>query len=183
MPIYELLGLQRPKTIAPAEEEIFRHVARQLDAMNPEEARFLAAFAFILNRVARADSHIGSGETREMEQQVQHWGGLTPAQAVLVVQIAKSTSRVLGTAEDLQVSEQFRLLSLPAQRQELLHCMFAVSAADGSISGVEEALIRKIAVELGLSEPDFDDVRSSYRHKWQAGQPEPVGPASRKRRR
>jgi uncharacterized tellurite resistance protein B-like protein len=86
----------------------------------------------------------------------------------LVVQIAKSTSRVLGTAEDLQVSEQFKWLSLPVQRQELLHCLFAVSAADSGISGVEEALIRKIAVELGLSEPDFDDVRSSYRKKRQS---------------
>jgi len=179
MPIYELLGLQ----FHPVDTKTFREVTRQLEAMDPEEARFLAAFAFSLNRVARADSHISDVETQEMEQQVEYWGGLTPAQSVLVVQIAKSTSRLLGTAEDLQVSEQFKELALPVQCQELLHCMMAVSAADGSISGVEEALIRKIAVELGLSEPDFDEVRSNYRQKWLAGRSKPVGPSPRRRLR
>jgi hypothetical protein len=66
--MYELLGLQRRNTGRPVDAETIRSIARQLDAMDPEEARFLTAFAFILNRVARADSQISDEETHEMEQ-------------------------------------------------------------------------------------------------------------------
>jgi uncharacterized tellurite resistance protein B-like protein len=130
--------------------------------LEPDQARYLAAFAFILSRVARADAGISASETREMERTVAFWGGLSAAQAVLVVEIAKAQSTVLVATDLEQVIQQFKSLSMPVQRQELLHCLFAVSQADDAITGVEEALARQIASQLGLSERDYLDIRSSY---------------------
>ena len=47
---------------------------------------------------------------------------------------------------------------------ELLHCLFAVSAADESISSIEEERIRQIARELGFGHRDYIAARSEYSH-------------------
>jgi uncharacterized tellurite resistance protein B-like protein len=47
----------------------------------------------------------------------------------------------------------------------MLHCLFAVAAADDSISGDEEEQVRRIAKELGFSDREFVDVRSAYNDK------------------
>ena len=54
---------------------------------------------------------------------------------------------------------------MPAQREELLHCLFAISAADDSISSQEESVVRQIASEIGLSDRDYLAIRSTYNHK------------------
>lgn len=164
--IRKLLGLAPEKTSeASSDTETVRRIVRELETMDPEKARYLAAFAFVLARVAHADAHVSAEETLEMERSVTAWGGLTAAQATLVVEIAKLQTSLLGATEDYVVTRQFKLLSTPEQREELLHALFAVSAADDSISNVEEALVRQIAGELGLADRDFLAVRSRYNHK------------------
>jgi uncharacterized tellurite resistance protein B-like protein len=164
--IRKLLGL--PGADEPARDrdtETVRRIVRELGAMEPERARYLAAFAFILSRGAHADLHVSPEETRAMEDAVALWGGLSAAQAVLVVQIAQSQSSLFGATQDFVVTRQFGTMSTPAQREELLHCLFAVSAADDSISSAEESVLRQIATELGLSDRDFLAIRSTYNHK------------------
>jgi uncharacterized tellurite resistance protein B-like protein len=164
--IRKLLGL--PGADEPARDrdtETVRRIVQELGAMEPERARYLAAFAFILSRGAHADLHISPEETQEMEGAVARWGGLSPAQSVLVVQIAQSQSSLFGATQDFVVTRQFGTMSTPAQREELLHCLFAVSAADDSISSEEESVLRQIASELGLSDRDFLAIRSTYNHK------------------
>jgi uncharacterized tellurite resistance protein B-like protein len=166
MSIWKLLGLQ-PREVPGQDRdtETVRRIARELESMEPDQARYLAAFAFILSRVAQADAHVSPEETQEMERTVARWGGLSAAQTVLVVQIARTQASLFGGTEDFLVTRQFKTLSTPAQRAELLHCLFAVSAADDSISSVEEATIRQIASELGLADRDFLGLRSSYNDK------------------
>lgn len=130
--------------------------------MDPERARYLAAFAYILGRVAHADLDISSEETAAMEEIVRRLGGLSDEQAVLVVQIAKSQNRLIGGTENFLVTREFRDISTAEQRAELLDCLFAVSAADGSISSAEETQIRQIASELGFSHRDFVEAMSHY---------------------
>ena len=38
-----------------------------LDHLEPDRARYLAAFAYLLGRVAHADQHVSTEETRSME--------------------------------------------------------------------------------------------------------------------
>ena len=133
--------------------------------MEPERARFLAAFAYLLSRVANADLDISAEETRRMEAIVRRFGELPETQAILIVEIAKSQSRLFGGTEDFKVAREFKQLADRDQRRDLLHCLFAVSAADDEISGVEETQIRQIAEEMGFSHRELVQVRSAYNDK------------------
>ncbi len=142
-----------------------RRIVRALEEMEGERARFVAAFAYLLGRVANADLHISADETRQMEEIVRGFGDLPAEQAVLVVQIAKSQNRLFGGTEDFQVAREFKGLASREEREDLLHCLFAVSAADDEITGEEEARIRQIADELGFTHREYVDVRAHYNEK------------------
>jgi uncharacterized tellurite resistance protein B-like protein len=161
--ILKLLGLgDAAEATAPGTTETVRKIVSELEAMDAEKARFVAAFSYILGRVAHADMEISVQETRKMEEIVHSLGHLPEDQSVLVVQIAKSQNRLFGGTENFLVTREFVEISTNGQRQELLDCLFAVSAADESISGVEEAQIRQIASELGFSHRDYVTARSAY---------------------
>ncbi len=150
---------------AGGETATVRKIVRALEEMDGERARFIAAFAYLLSRVANADLDISGDETREMEEIVRRFGELPEEQAVLIVEIAKSQNRLFGGTEDFQVAQEFKRLSSREQREELLHCLFGVSAADDEISSDEETRIRQIADELGFSHREYVDVRTHYNDK------------------
>ncbi|MEM7588265.1 MAG: TerB family tellurite resistance protein [Acidobacteriota bacterium] len=163
--LLDLFRSRSQETRGSGETETVRKIVRALDAMEGERAQFIAAFAYLLSRVANADLEISGEETGKMEEIVQRFGELPEEQAILIVEIAKSQNRLFGGTEDFQVAQEFKRLSTREQRVELLHCLFGVSAADNEISGTEEAQIRQIADELGFSHREYIDVRSSYNDK------------------
>ncbi len=63
------------------------------------------------------------------------------------------------------MARELRRLASRDERRELLRCMFAVSAADESISGAEEKQLRQIAEELGFSHREYVEVRAEYNQK------------------
>jgi uncharacterized tellurite resistance protein B-like protein len=140
-------------------------IVRELDKLEPERARYLAAFAYVLSRVAGADLHISDVETGRMVEIVRRLGHIPDAQAVLVVEIAKSQNRLFGGTENFLVTRQFKEMATGDQRRELLDCLFGVSAADDAISGEEEAQIWQIATELGFSHPEYVKARLAYSDK------------------
>jgi len=142
-----------------------RRIAGQLERLPPDTAKFLAAFAYVLARVANADLEIDESETTEMEQIVHGLAELSEAEAALVVQIAQSQNRMLGGTENYVVTREFRKVSTPEQRASLLQCLFAVAAADGSITTDESREIASIGEELGFTRPEINSLRSEYRDK------------------
>jgi uncharacterized tellurite resistance protein B-like protein len=165
--IRKLLGLETQPGAAERDpdSETVRRIARELDSLEPERARYLAAFAFLLSRVAHADAHVSPEEQQAIERTVERWGGLSSAQAALVVQIAKAQAILFGATENFLVARQFKTMATSEQRTELLHCLFAISAADDSISSAEEAAVRQIAAELEVTDRDYLAIRASYNHK------------------
>lgn len=158
-----------------------RRIVGQLEALDPDQARYIAAFAYILSRVANADREISTDETRAMEEIVQRLGHLPEEQAILVVEIAKVQSRLLGGTENFLVTREFKELATKEQLGEMLDCLFAVSIADDSISGPEEAQLRQIASELGFSHREFVTARAKYSDKRDVLRPlreEPGSPGS-----
>jgi len=145
-----------------AETETVRKVIDALDNLDEERARFVAAFGYILSRVADADSRISPEETREMEQLVMARGHFREEQALIVVQMAKQRNHLFGATENFLVTREFDRIATREQKLELLDCLFAVSAAEGGISLVEDNEIRQIASELHLDHPDFIQVRSGW---------------------
>ncbi len=148
---------------ADAETTTVRRIVAELESLPPERSRFLAGFAYILSRAAHADLDISDDETRAMERIVMEFGHLPEAQAVLVVEMAKSQSRLQGGTEDYLVTREFRTSATDEQRMDVLRCCFAVGAADTSISAEENAEINQIADELGLPRAHVNTVRGEYR--------------------
>ncbi|MFQ5718650.1 MAG: TerB family tellurite resistance protein [Acidobacteriota bacterium] len=162
-----LLGL--PETTAPAaaspgaETATVRKIVDALDRMDPERARLLAAWAYILGRVAHADLDISAAETHAMERVMIERAGLPEDQAILVVQIAKSQNLLFGSTENYLVTREFSRLASREQKRALIDCLFAVSAADETVSTVEDNEIRVICQELKLDHDDFIAARTAYR--------------------
>ncbi|MBN2494565.1 MAG: TerB family tellurite resistance protein [Deltaproteobacteria bacterium] len=167
MSLWELLGLKRkPAEDAAgdrAETRTVREIIQTLDALPAEEARFVASFAYLLSRVAHADLDISSRETDEMERIVVQVGGLSEAQAAVVVQMAKTHTRLFGGTEDFLVAREFGKLARPDQKRALLRCLFAVSAADETISSVEDNAIKQIADELRIDRDEVNAMRSEFK--------------------
>jgi uncharacterized tellurite resistance protein B-like protein len=137
-------------------------IERALTELPPADARYLAAFAYILHRVARADHDISDDESGLIEQLVATRGGLTPERARLVVQIARSENLRHGGTEDFIVTREFEKAASRDQKLALLDCLFAVSAIDQSIRTVEENEIRRVASEIKLDHTDYIAVRAAH---------------------
>lgn len=145
-----------------AETETVRKVVDALNQLEPSRARFIAAFGYLLSRVANADMNISPEETRAMERIVMESGGLPEEQALIVVEMAKERAQLFGGTENFLVTREFDRIATREQKLALLDCLFAVSAAEDDISLVEDNEIRQIASELHLDHPDFISVRSAW---------------------
>jgi uncharacterized tellurite resistance protein B-like protein len=146
-----------------ADTEAVRKIAGALERLDPDRARYLAAFAYLLSRVASADLKISPEETRAMERIVVERGALPEEQAVLVVHAAKTQNALFGGVENFLVTREFNRIATREQKLALLHCLFSVSKADASVSTVEDVTIRQIASELHLEHHEFIAVKSAYR--------------------
>jgi uncharacterized tellurite resistance protein B-like protein len=153
--------LKRPPADEPGSAAI-RRIAAELAALPADQARHLAAFAYLLGRVAHADRDVSDAESARMADLVRDVGGVSPEQADLVVEIAKAQNRLLGHVENFTVAREFREVATDEQRQRLLDCLFAVSAAEAGISAEEESQVRQIASELGFSHGEYVAARSAW---------------------
>ena len=166
MSLLRFLGLGgSPDAAAESETETVRRIAARLERLEPETAKYLATFAYVLARVANADLQIDEEETREMQRRVASVVSLSPEETALVIEIAKSQARLLGGTENYTVTREFRRIASLEQRRELLFCLFAVAAADGSISATENAEINAIGDELGMDRQELAALRASWRDK------------------
>jgi uncharacterized tellurite resistance protein B-like protein len=153
------LGLEKPDApeIAP-----LRDTLDALDHLEPERARYLAGFAYLLGRVAHADQHASPEETNTMEALVMDHGGLSHDQAMLVVQLAKTSNLLFGGTANFLVAREFSAHATYEQKLALLRCLFAVSTSDAAISMAEEGEIHRIANELRIDHPDLVALRVAH---------------------
>ena len=152
-----------PETARDADETAtVRRIVAELEALEPEQRRYLAGFAYVISRAAHADLHIAHDETELMERIVGDIGGLPPAQAVLVVEIAKHQTELYGGTEDYLVTREWARRAREEQRMALVEACFAVVAADHAITAEEYAELTQIADELDLSRPQLNLIRREY---------------------
>ena len=165
MGIRSFLGLPEPQPAAASETATVRKVVEALDHLDEERARFIAAFGYILGRVAHADLKISPEETAAMERIIMEHAQLPAEQAMVVVQTAKTHNQLFGGTENFLVTREFHRAATREQKMTLLDCAFAVAAAEGHVSGAEDNEIRQIASELRLDHPDFIAVRSRWKDR------------------
>lgn len=167
MVLRRFLGSREPSGAAltpagEAETATVRRIVAELEALDPAQRRHLAGFAYVLSRAAHADLHISESETRLMEQVVVDIGRLPPAQAVLVIEIAKHQTQMYGGTEDYLVTREFAARATEEQRLALVEACFAVVAADHEISAEEYAELTQIADELALTRAQLNVIRRDY---------------------
>lgn len=163
MPLQTLrswLGLNRQDTPEPTP---LRELVEALDRLEPDRARHLARFAYLLGRVALADRHISPEETRAMEALVREEGELTADQALLVVTLAKSSNLLFGGTADFQVAQEFADHASYEEKLALARCLFAVASTDQSISMAEETEIHRIANQLKIEPKNLTALRVEHR--------------------
>jgi len=166
MSLSRFFGFHSPEAAAGhAETDTVRKITQALDRLAPDRARYIAAFAYILGRVATSDLSVSETEIREMEHLVMEVGGLPEEQAIIVVQIAKTRSVLFGATENFLVTREFAGISSREEKLRLLECLFAVSASDDGISAVEDNEIRQISSELQLEHRDYIAVRYKFRDR------------------
>ena len=154
------LGLDSAETqdIAPLRETL-----DALDHLEPERARYLAAFAYLLGRIAHADHVVSPEETSAMETLVREQGQLSLEQAMVVVQLAKTSNRLFGGTANFLIAREFATLATYDQKLALMRCLFALAATDDTISTAEEGELHRIAMELRIDRPDLVALRVSHR--------------------
>ena len=154
------LGLGQPET---SDHSPLRAVVDALDRIEPDRARHLARFAYLLGRVAHADRHVSPEETSAMERLVQEEGGLDSEQAMLVVSLAKSSNLLFGGTADFQVAQEFCETASYDQKLALARCLFAVASTDEAISMAEETEIHRITSHLKIEPADLTRLRLDHR--------------------
>jgi uncharacterized tellurite resistance protein B-like protein len=139
-----------------------RRIVSKLEAMPPEQARFVAAAAYILARAANADLDISDGETDAIERELQAHESLDEPTAILVTEMAKLQAKTVGGTEDFVVTREFKAIATEQQRLGILHACFAISAVNASISAEENAVLKEIADELDIDDATLNGIRAEY---------------------
>ena len=155
------LGVERLDT---HESAPLRETLEALDHLEPHRARYLAAFAYLLGRVAHADQHVSPEETRAMEALLMEQGQ-SHDQAMVVVQLAKTSNRLFGGTANFLVAREFSELATYDEKLALMRCLFALSATDDTISTAEEGEIHRIANELRIDPPDLVALRVAQQRR------------------
>src|ERR671918_2787151 len=148
-----------------ADDQEFAPLRETLDALDhlePDRARYLASFAYVLGRVAHADQHVSPEETRAMEALVREHGQLSQDQAMLVVQLAKTSNLLFGGTANFLVAREFSALATYDEKVALMRCLFALSATDDAISTAEEGEIHRVAKELRIDHHDLIALRVAH---------------------
>jgi uncharacterized tellurite resistance protein B-like protein len=160
----KVLGDEAAGDPVPADDSVHA-ILDALDGLPRDQARYVATFAYVLGRAANADQETSAAETRRMRDILMRVGGLDEEVAAVAVQAATHRNVLFGSTDDFVVTREFRNLSTVHQRRELVDGAFAIVAADDSISGIEEVEVRKIASELGFTDPEYLAIRQKWNDK------------------
>ena len=142
-----------------------RRIAARLERLPIEQARLVASAAYTLARAAQADLEISPEETAAIEMELQAHESLDEPTAVLVTEMAKLQARTVGGTEDFIVTREFVALATNDQKIDVLRACFAVSAASGSISAEETAVLNQIAKELSVDTDVLNSIRNEFRDR------------------
>jgi uncharacterized tellurite resistance protein B-like protein len=158
-----MLGLGGPDD-GPVGTETVSAIAQAVDGLEPERARFVAAFAYLLSRVAFADHDVTEGERETMERELTDLAGIDAERAAEAIALAVHATERHGATEDYQVVREFRALATEEEKMRLLRCLFAISAHHG-ITAREDNEISRIASALRIEQRQVATLRSEFRDR------------------
>jgi uncharacterized tellurite resistance protein B-like protein len=143
--------------------ESLLEIEARLEVLPAEEARFISAFAYLLARIAGVDLRTESVERDVIAQRLEDFAEIDTALSVLLTETAIHAASSYSATDDHLVARAFRDMSGRAERLKLLRCLFAVAAADDSITTKEDNEIFEIAEAIGVDHSDVIGLRSNYK--------------------
>lgn len=163
MSLFRFLGLGGVSSRTDREPESLRQITARLESLAPDEARFAAAFAYLLARVAGADLRTEQDEREAIRHRLEAVAGLSQDRAEILADAAIAAADAHAASDDHLVARAFREMSNDAERVQLVRCLYAVAAADASITTLEDNEVFEIAAEIGLARGDVIALRSEFR--------------------
>jgi uncharacterized tellurite resistance protein B-like protein len=160
MSLWQWLGLGR-ESRAP-EFDSLETIENALAGVDRSRRRYVACFAYILARSARADHEITDDECRAMERLVREHTGIPADQAAEAVRLASIQGRRSGGTDDFVVTRKFDTIATHAEKLALVDALFTVTAVDASIVTIEDNEIRRIANELKIEHAEYIAVRAKH---------------------
>ncbi len=118
-------------------------------------------FAYLLSRVAHADHEVTDAEREAMVRLLVDRAHLAPEQAAIVIGLATSKIVHVRGTEDYLVSREVAARATIEEKRALIDGLYAVCAADGLISTIEDNDVRRVASEIDLEHHDVVDIRAS----------------------
>ncbi len=163
MSLLRFLGLGERPAGRDAEPQSLVELGHELNSLAPEQARFVAAFAYLLARVAGADLRTDEAERAEITRRLEGFAGIDTAQAEILAKSAVHIAEVQSASDDHLVARAFRDMTQPPEQIRLLRCLYAVAAADEIISTREDNDIFEIARAIGVARTDVVALRSEFK--------------------
>ena len=157
----KLLGLDQDDT--GTDPKAIEAISATLAEVEPDRARFLAAFAYLLARVAASDGQICGAESRQMHESLVAVGGCSEEEAVLVVRLAEIQAKEHGGTQDYLVTRLLKDMSNKSERAGVIAAMLRGAASDGAVEFSEEEEVRTVARQLGFSQQEFLQALSQHR--------------------
>lgn len=153
-----------PQSKTPAADvNVLRDIISKVEELPQDRAHFIACFAFLLGRVAYSDLKTSNEEVGKMEALIKSKFEVDESQAVLICKMARTQNELFGSTENYIVAREFKELTTPQERKELIDFLFQIAAADESISSSEETEINQMASELEIHRDDLIAIRQKYR--------------------
>lgn len=165
MGLLKFLGLDRRMAGRDDEPDSLVALGERLDALPPADARLASACAYLLARVAGADLRTEAVERETIRDRLVDFAGLEPEHAALVAEAAIEAAGRFGSTDDHLVARAFRDMADQAERLRLMRCLYAVAAADETISAIEDNEIFEIAAEIGLGRSDVVALRAEWKDR------------------
>jgi len=163
MSLLKRLGLARSDP--PPRSRLTAAVREHLERLPPERAEFVAAFAGLLARVARADTDVSDAERRALGRVIKRSAGLSAAESEAVADTVVHHTTTLAGIDYSSLTSTFNELGSQADKEKLIDCLYAVATADSTVSVVEDEEIRQVARALLLTHAQFIGIRTRYKEK------------------
>lgn len=163
MSLLRFLGLGAQSAGRDAEPESLLEIEQALENWPPAKARMTAAFAYLLARIAGTDLRTDDQELSSIAERLTDFGGFEPADAELLAKTAVRSAELHGASDDHLVARAFRDIADHAERLQLLRCLYAVAAADETISNLEDNEIFEVAAAIGIGRTDVIALRSEWK--------------------
>jgi uncharacterized tellurite resistance protein B-like protein len=161
--LLRFLGLGEPARARESEPASLAEIGAELDALPAEEARFAAAFSYLLARVAGADLRTADVERDVIAGRLESFAGVDSDRARLLADTAIRAAAAHSASDDHLVARAFRDMTEEPERIQLLRCLYVVAAADEHISTVEDNEIFEVATAIGVRRTDVVALRMEFK--------------------